>query len=40
MWYVYLRDDSWEQGVTVASKEEAEAVVAENPDILKCQYVG
>lgn len=39
MWYVYFSEDSWEQGVTVGSREEAEALVAESNGGLACKYV-
>lgn len=39
MWYVYFRDDSWEQGVTVGSRQEAEESVVESNGELACKYV-
>lgn len=39
MWYVYFRDDSWEQGVGVANRQEAEELVAESNGELACKYV-
>ena len=39
MWYVYFAEDSWEQGVTVGSREEAEEIVSESNGQLACQYV-
>ena len=39
MWYVYDREDNWEQGWIVNSREEAERQCAENSS-LSMLYVG
>jgi len=39
MWYVYFRDDSWEQGIGVTDRQEALEIVAESNGELACKYV-